>query len=553
MTDAKHPDHPAGLQHWRKRLSQVALPVLSTSASLREVLEPEVSVDRVLVLLEPDLPLGLAVILEASRMMRKGRGEIRSLHHAIGMIGLNKVQAIVRARMAFRLDVSQPGHQAMAEAVAASRLGGLLAFYQARASRREDTEFRQWVTQLMGLASWKLPLADPALAQRLSTRLRAGERKSRVEMELLGCTMAQLNRALLMDIGLTDESDLMMHADIEPRMLARAAKCAWVDVNAPEVPQSVGRWLYLPDVALGLMHMLAQEAMKDWFSKRTDTLLKACSALQHQRLNDAVLFSRQVAWHASNDECLHGLLVPSAARLFWGPGPKRLRKLNQPAPPLVAAKLPQAQVPAPAQPANAKSATAVPKVLGSSNVSMQAGSPAHEQVRRFVADCEAHVFKDMPSFMKAFVDTMAHGLQLQRCALFLKTAQNPSLSCFLASGFSEAVGARKLSIPTDDNNLMARIYAHPSGYLWVSPHKLQSAKPQMPDSMREHVLDGGVVLGAVHVLSRPVGVIWADTGQVDLAITEPQYQGVKMVNRHFGEEFTRLMHLQRAQHRARAK
>jgi hypothetical protein len=533
MSELSPSTHPAGLQHWRKRLSQVTLPVLSPSASLSEALHPEVSVDRVLSLLEPDLPLGLAVIQEASRMMRKGRGEIRSLHHAIGMIGLTRVQAVLRSRMARRLDVHQPGHQAMAEAVAASRLGGLLAYYQALAARREDAEFRMWVTQLMGLASWKLPLADPAMAHVLATRVKAGERKSRVEQELLGCTMSELNRALLMDIDLTEESDLMMHADIEPRMLARAAKCAWVGVNAPEVPQSVGRWLFLPDVALGLMHMLAQEAMKDWFSKRTDTLLKACSALQHQRLHDTIVFSRQVAWHASQDECLQGWVVPALARVFWGPGPKRLRTLKVP------------------DPVTRSKAAPAAVAIAPSPLSMQVGAPSRSQVQRFVAECEAHSFKDMPSFMKAFVDAMSQGLQLQRCALFLKTAQSPSLSCFLASGFNDSVGARKVTVQTDDDNLLARIYAHPSGYLWVAPHKLKSAKQQIPASLREHVLDGGLILGAVHVSSRPVGVLWADTGEPSRVIGESQYQGVKMVNRHFGEEFTRLMHLQRSQHRAR--
>jgi hypothetical protein len=542
----------AGLSHWRKRLAQVALPVLSTPQALREALLPEASVDEVLGLIAPDLPLGLAVILEASRSMKKGRGEVRSLHHAIGMLGLDRVQGLLRSRLNLRLDAAKPGHLAMAEAVASSRLAGLLAYYQARATRRDDADFRMWVAQLMGLAAWKLPLADPRLAHALAVRTQAGERKVRVERELLGCTLAELNRALLMDIGLTEDSDLMMHAEIEPRMLARAAKCAWTGVNAPEVPMSVGRWLFLPDVGLGLVHMLAQEAMKDWFAKRTDTLLRACSALQHQRLDDMVLFTRQVAWHASHEPSLNGHVVPPLARLFWGPVPKRPRKLQAPAaaparPARSVAPQGNTQLPV-AQPKPA----AVPASVPAAAFSLQAASPARDQVLRFVADCEAHTFHDMATFTKAFIDALAQGLQLKRCALFLKTAQSPRLGCFLAAGFDDAVGARKVAIETDDDNLLARLFTHPSGYLWVDARKLASAKHQIPVTMRNQVLDGGLILATVHVLNRAVGLLWVDAGAHGAAIVEAQYQGVKMLNRHFGEEFTRLMHLQRAQHRARA-
>jgi hypothetical protein len=554
LLNAPIPDPPsatvaAGLAHWRKRLAQVALPVLSTPQALREALQPDASVDQVLGVIAPDLPLGLAVILEASRTMKKARGEVRSLRHAIGMLGLDRVQGLLRSRLNLRLDAEKPGHLAMAEAVASSRLAGLLAYYQARAARREDADFQMWVAQLMGLAAWKLPLSDPQLAHTLTMRTQAGERKVRVERELLGCTLAELNRALLMDLCLTEDSDMMQHAEIEPRMLARAAKCAWTGGSAPEVPKTVGRWLFLPDVTLGLMHMLAQEAMKDWFSKRTDTLLRACSALQHLRLDDTVLFSRQVAWHASHEPCLSGWVVPPLARLFWVPEPRRPRRLKAQAVPSVglAAQKSHAQ-----QPTVQPNPAAAPAPLPTPTASLQAQSPAWNQVQRFVADCEAHAFQDMASFTKAFIDALAQGLQLKRCALFLKTAQTPQLGCVLAAGFDEAVGPRKVSIDTQDDNLLARLFAHPSGFLWVDERKLATARHQIPEAMRQQVLSGGLILATVHVLDRAVGVLWIDAGVHGATIVDSQYLGVKRLNRHFGEEFTRLMHLQRTQHRARA-
>lgn len=69
----------------------------------------------------------------------------------------------------------------------------------------------------------------------------------------------------------------------------------------------------------------------------------------------------------------------------------------------------------------------------------------------------------------------------------------------------------------------------------------------LPEKLRPELLDSGALWGAVHVNQRSVGVLWADCGPAGGDLDPMQYAGFKLLVRHFGDELTRLMRVQKSQ------
>ena len=72
---------PLGLAAWRKRLAAVRLPLVSPPDVLQALQDPDLPSPRLLEALNRDLPLGLAVMREAQRVLPKGQRVSLSLIH----------------------------------------------------------------------------------------------------------------------------------------------------------------------------------------------------------------------------------------------------------------------------------------------------------------------------------------------------------------------------------------------------------------------------------------------------------------------------------------
>lgn len=513
-TPSTHAEPPLGLTAWRERLAAVDLPLLSPRPVVRELLSDNVSMATLLDVLQRDLPLGLAVLLEGQKQLR--RGQIESLSHAAGALGLERIQALIRRLASRPLDPSQPGHREYAEAMATSRLAAQLAAHFAPNDTPDQRQRKMWEMQVQMMAEWRLPLAAPSLAQAMAQRIAAGERPAQVEQALLGCQMHTLNAAMALDAGLLEADDPRATQPLDLHRLGQAARLAWTHAGPPPLPHELERWRLQPTTLPALLHLLAQEAMRSWHSPRTRLLQNALSAHRQWPLNDVVAATRHAAVAASRDLLTRGVLVPPAARLLWAPGRRPKRSMTPP------------------------------------THSIERGSPARQLIDHFVDDCAHGRHASLGAFFQAFQRTLAEGLDLQRFALFLKTSQAEQLVCFMARGFGPAVVPRQYVVTLADGNLLAKVFGQPHGFLWGQGERLPSLRQRLPSSLRAELLAGGAIWGAVQVHDRSVGVLWADAGPSATPLDDTQYTGFKLVCRHFGDALTRLMKQQQAQQRATA-
>ena len=517
------PAVPLGLSAWRKRLAAVRLPLVSPPEVLKALQDPDLPGPRLLEALNRDLPLGLAVMRHAQSVMPKGQ-RVSDLAHAVGVLGLTRLFKLIDTLGQQRLQPDLPGHLRLAEALQTSRLAGHLALQFAQIEPGNTGLARMGAVQAQNVAEWLLAVAAPALADTLAQRLQDNERPSRVEQELLGCTLTQLSAAVAVDLGLFQaDSATLLHA-LEPALLGRAARLAWMGTNPPEI----GRWLHRPSTLPSLLQMLAHELMHDWYSQRSTLVLQALSAHRRLKFDQVLDATRRAAVQASQEPHLWAFCAAPAARLLWPPKP-RLRCVHA------------------AAPAPAHKPTPRPKPAPVRPNSIEPGSHARTLIDLFVQDCRSGRHADLSTFFRAFKLCLADGLGLERYALFLKMAQGDKLVCFLARGFGPEIEPRRYSLALDGHNLIAKVFSQPNGFYMAERGRVAGLRALLPDKLRPELLDSGALWGAVHVNQRSVGVLWADCGPAGGDLDPVQYAGFKLLVRHFGDELTRLMRVQKSQ------
>jgi len=547
------PAAPLGLSAWRKRLAAVQLPLVSPPEVLKALQDPDLPSPRLLEALNRDLPLGLAVMRHAQSAMPKGQ-RVSDLAHAVGILGLTRLYKLIDTLGQQRLQLDKPGHLRLAEALQTSRLAGHLALQFAQIEPGNTGLARMGAVQAQNVAEWLLAVAAPALADTLAQRVQDNERPARVEQELLGCTLTQLSAAVAVDLGLFQaDSATLLHA-VEPALLGRAARLAWMGTNPPEILPEIGRWLHRPSTLPSLLQMLAHELMHDWYSRRSTLLFKALSAHRHLKLDQVLYATRRAAVQASQEPHLWAFCAAPAARLLWPPKPRQRRvraaapaaeSVRKPAPLEPTARVPQpahlkAPSPAPAPEPHPKPPLQHPS-------SIEPGSRARNLIDLFVEDCRSGRHTDLSTFFRAFKLSLADGLGLERYALFLKMAQGDKLVCFLARGFGSEIEPRRYSLALDGHNLIAKVFSQPNGFYMAERGRVAGLRALLPEKLRPELLDSGALWGAVHVNQRSVGVLWADGGAAGDDLDPVQYAGFKLLVRHFGDELTRLMRVQKSQ------
>lgn len=525
------------MQRWQQRLADVRLPLLSAQADVVRMLGNRLSVHELVERIELDLPLAVDVMVAASNTLRSSGKPLQGLQHAVNLLGMDRVQALVRARQAHTLDRSKPGHGMALQAMATSRFAGIVLMDWTARHPGTNAEHLYWVTALMGLARWKLPLIAPQLAQSIEHRVAAGEPRGAVEHALLGCAVEAINTAHLLDLGLPDVADLRQRMAMDPKLLATAARMAWTEQAPPDVTPAVGRWLHQPTSASPLAYALALSAQDSWYSKRTHTLMAVASVHLSQHWEQTRKDTRRLALVASREGTYYPSVTAPAARLLWSP--PEPRKFTD------VAKSQTVKLASKPQPAQAA-------VTGTTAPAGKQVKSASEWLQDYERQCNQRQHADLKSFMAATIKTLEHGLGLQRCALFLKPSGTDELSCFLAHGFGTALVSRQLSLPAGGEHLLTRLMGHPEGALCITGKQTEAARRQLPKALALLTLPSGLMLGTVHIQQRPMGIWWADTGQHDEPVDAVRYAGFQRVTHIFGREFTRLVQRQREASQASA-
>lgn len=517
------PEH--GLDFWRERVAGVQLPVLSDAAACEALLLPTASLQEIGRRLAADPPLALDVLRAAARVTNR-RDDVQGLQHAMAILGVERIQAIARVRMKRPFDPANPAHVGVAQALAVNRFAGMLVDGWEVNKIAGASDFLAWVTQLLGLARSKLPLAAPAQWRAIEQRVARGEHRARVEQELLGVRIEDLNQALLVHGGFAEDEVMAGTLRVEGAVLALAARYAWSGEFAPELPPPLARSLRNRNLRASLASLLAWSAWDGWYSRRTLSLLRVVSACLGQPLDSVITTTHQIAARASRSFVRLGCVRSPAESVFWPPLPRRRLVARRAALPTVASPVACEQGEAP-QP-----------------VAQGATRPDPKLVAAFIGNCRDGHYRDLRELVAALPQTLADGVGLSRCLLLLNMARSESLVGYLAQGFMPPVVPRELVMLVSDENLVTRVF-NQSGSLWINPARLPAARRQLPPVLERIVPAGGFLVSGLRLQARPVGVLWADGGN-GAPPGEAQYADFRRIAQHFGGAFARLAEPRRA-------
>jgi hypothetical protein len=312
------PDRPAQLAPLLAQLREIRLPMLATRAERSEALAEGVELRKLQGLAEHEPALAVD-ILQQVNARRDSSDDLRGLQQGVHLLGSGGVQRLLRQHGAVEFDSDQPGHRLCLQAMATSRLAWLYLAHWLRAALASDEDSRLSVLTLLGVARWKLPLANPALCAHIEQRVDAGERRLRVEREVLGADLDTINIWHLQDLGFKGIEEASQQLRPSGRLIAEAARCAWTREFAPELPGSLKNALRERLLGCGFAYSLALETQVDWYGPRARSLLRAASTWLARPLEETLRGVYRQALFASGETVLtHGLRAP-AVGLLWPP------------------------------------------------------------------------------------------------------------------------------------------------------------------------------------------------------------------------------------------
>ena len=508
----------------RRRLREVALPAVSDAHAWQRMIEGAEDLDATYDRVAADLPLTLSLLAEAARSPRIA-ASLSGLQHVLRMLGSNGLKSRLQRWSAGRLDPAQPVHREVLQALATSRLACLIHARWMRHGRVADAEYRLWVTALLGVARWKLPLIDLELARAIEHRVERGAHRLQVERALLGgLDLDALGIQHLQDLGFADAAQLAARMRLPARLIAEAARRARDDGLTEALPPQLARPLREPLVSCALAHALALETQANWHAPRCALLVRAAATCLN-RPPSGVLADLQRAALEASDEPLYtrGLLAP-AARMIRLPMPREARSATS------ASATPAAGAPAPLD------APVRPPVP---NVAVQRPTAADHLIR-----CRDGAYSSLAEFLSASTRYLV-AAGLTRFALFLRMKQPERLAAYFAHGFTDNAAARQTRFAPDAGPLLARLLADPRAAFWIQPRQLAGVRDKLPRELADWSAQGGFLLATIRNGEAPIGFLWADCGASVGPVDAEQFATLRRLAAVFGAEFARLLKAQR--------
>lgn len=524
---------PPPLRPLLEKLQQTSLPRVAAEAEHRLALAETAELKQLQSLAEREPGLRLAILLTANA--RTGADDTpHGLQQGIHRLGSGGVQRLLRSLPTVRYDRGQPGHLLALQAMATSRLAWLYLAHWLRTALASDEDARLASLTLLDVARWKLPLAAPALATEIERRVGSGERRARVEHELLGADLDSFNLWHLQDLGARYAEALVASCRWAPALLAQAAAAVRSDTRAPDLPPRLKGSLRERGLLCSLARALALETQLDWYSARTRHLLQAAAAIIGRPLDEVRRGVQRQALFASR-EALFGEDAPAPAAGL----------LRPPRPPRSLQRAPQA---------TAEASSTAQMAARSAAGTQAAPANCQGEVAAFAQRCQSgHL--DLRSL---FADSarMFSWLGLARCALFLRETDQEALACYFSFGFPAGHASRSLRLPTGDPGLVKLLQARPGVAFRVARAQRMGIAGKLPTALADLAPDNGMLLATVAVQERAVGFWWADSGPDRGEASAEAFADFRRAVEAFGSAFTRQLAQQsahsQAPHAARA-
>ena len=561
--------HPKGLENWVTMLDDHMLPVLPGSARQagRLLKDPDVSLYDLGSVIAQDPVMRVHVVRECNRQFgERAAGVLSNPHHCASMLGLDKLNILMRQFKAAKGDASDPRDYHYFQAISTSLHAAEQAASWAKFRNQSNGDAMFLGALLYGIPNWCLW----RFAHREMNIINLLFRREQIplqeaEQAVLGCTREAIALELAKRWHIPDSiRDALSSAKLpSPRFLLRCARRHQQDPHYVMPNRTLdGSLVNIAALPLALSNHLAQESARDWYSPQTRRLLDIIAVYLEQPVEQVEALAKQVAVEASRRWSLPGAQAP-AASLIWAAYPRRPRhlkpaQLSGAVAKLYAASQSKSNKPAePAKPTQPLSPRPKAKPIGMHSEhlpedldrnailgapSPMASAPAQPTHPGFLSmekkqDFEAlmrRLIQEPDYFTTEFesihsvVDILRDTTPLERVLVLLYNRSEHSVETYYSRGCENHPSLAKFSVRMQHNNLFSQLLKQPAA-TWISPDRPSKVAGLVPGTFKQAAQSDHFFLMSVFNHKGAFGLFYGDKGTHNrIGLSEAEYKVFKV-------------------------
>lgn len=491
-----------------------------------------------------DPAAAMLVFRAANQALARYDREAHTLDHAIGLLGVARVQTLLEEAPVLAAD--HPHANAYRQMLLRSRHAAQQALLWAEGTGLWPAEEVFWSTLVAAAPLWLLWLEAGDVCEKIERlRARQGAIGHAQVVELLGCAPVELGAALAQQWLLPEMSrhswqrkmigtlrqwvalEHIAHLDEPPVFEGKNAGKSGGKSASKELHELCHR----PALVVAAANALAAEADWDWQSRRCLRLMSIAAAACRRPLATILANGHQVAATLSREAGDSELLTPAARLLggwrqawFWQPP-------SPPAPATAAAVAgTAAAIAAPASP-TAEPTTAAPTAVPTANNGATIVAQALQRLR------VPGAIDGTRAALELVLDTLQRGAGLQRCAALL-VRNGSELQTVLSVGAEQAPKLRQFRYAARNNQLLTQLLGKPV-CLRLNAGNRAKFWLHLPEEFRTAIGCEEFLLMAAFAGDRPVALLYADNAGTT-PVDDRQHQSFKQLSQQLSAYLGRL-------------
>lgn len=517
---AQPPPKTRSLKEWQSRLTPSAIPVDPEvkAAAIHKLHSPSGNARNVAGIVERDPVLVLRLVCSANKTLMRTGNEIKTLPHAISLLGFPQTENILRAAAVY--DREQPElteHLRQELSVSLHAAQQMQGFIEYLPRWHEDEIYLATLLQRAPL--WALWAQTPELMSALfaARQLHRGASHASREQQWLGYDLQSLAAALSRQWHLPSLSqqswqptECGQHRQwiMLSRIIPEQGKLALETI--PTLQRLVGQ----PAFGIALANRLADAANWDWYARRSLRLLRIVATCSNQPLAKTISDIHQQAAStpqlAGTQHCVHQLLGC-------------YHRYQQPASDSAATLAAATSLePAPASDKQSPAAT----TSQTSTASLEALIAQLQQ--------QPETFTSLPGLLQQALKTLAESLQLDRCSALLIHGPSRELRTAFTVGCEQSPALGEFHHRFQRGDLFNKLLQK-SLSLHVQMDNYSKITALLPASFKRATATNQFFMMSIFAAGKPIGILYADCAVSNRPLTSAQYRQFKQLCSAIGD------------------
>lgn len=500
------------------------------------------------------------VALTAGKLHGEKKSEITSIDHAIGSLGIQKLEKLINSLPTTRLNPSSTAQKMYFRSVANSHHAAIQAqqwLIQCRGGMFAEESYQ--AALFYNIGHWLLWYFAPVHMSKIQILVREKQTSPELaETRILGCTIEAISKRLLTHWPVSPLARITLETSspLNKQMIMQLHQRALGDPRLQgDQLRQLNHLTQQKSFPVKLSNWLAFSSNYSWNSESTLQLIDIINDYLRAELNHTYAFLHKNCATAARLYHVAGTLSPATEMLMLksdlapayrltptdvklfnlpplkpGLRPKQTPTVTHQADSLIisSAESPKKQ-PAPTSHKNSD----LPDTIDSKPISQSRQAPRHQDLYQTFLEkfnTLSSSYTQNSQILTDLIKGLVRGVGLQRVALNILPPNSDTLKVIKATGFKDGHPMPYSSHPLAPNSLFYRLSQKPA-CLMITPENRQRVSATLPDTFNRSVSQQSYLLMSLVATNKSVIIIYADR--------EDQPNGVEPIHH---QKFKALCH-----------